>query len=244
MSNYLVDERDQKFVLYEQLEMDKLTELSRYTEHSKDMYDMVLEEARKLAVGVLEPAVSEADKEGCRIENGNVIVPKVFHNVLKLYAEGGWISLSHPPEVGGQGLPMLLNIASKEYFNCNFPFLSYTGLTEGAAHLIANFGTDRQKKLYMEKMFAGQWAGTMVLTEPAAGSDVGALKTSAKKNADGTYSITGTKIFITGGDHDLTDNIVHAVLARDRLEVALDLAPRREVVAPLRVRLERVAVQV
>ncbi len=214
MSNYVIDERDQKFVLYEQLGLDKLPELSRYADQSKDLYDMVLEEARKLTVDVIEPAVSEGDKEGCRIENGNVYVPKVFQNAFKLYAEGGWISLSHPPEVGGQGLPLLLNSAAKEYFNCNFPFLSYTGLTEGAAHLIAMFGTDRQKKLYMEKMFAGQWAGTMVLTEPAAGSDVGALKTSAKKNPDGSYSITGTKIFITGGDHDLTENIVHAVLAR------------------------------
>jgi len=214
MSNYLADERDQKFVLYEQLELDKLTELPRYTEHSKDLYDMVLEEARKLAVEVLEPAVPEADKEGCRFENGNVFVPKVFHNAMKLYAEGGWISLAHPVEVGGQGLPQILNIVCKEYFNCNFPFLAYTGLTEGAAHLIANYGTDRQKKLYMEKMFAGQWGGTMVLTEPGAGSDVGALKTSAKKNPDGTYCITGSKMFITGADHDLNENIIHAVLAR------------------------------
>jgi alkylation response protein AidB-like acyl-CoA dehydrogenase len=155
MSNYVIDERDQKFVLYEQLGLDKLPELSRYTEHSKELYDMVIEEARKLTVDVLEPAVAEADKEGCTLENGNVHVPKVFHNAFKLYGEGGWISLSHPPEVGAQGLPLLLNAAAKEYFNCNFPFLSYTGLTEGAAHLIANFGTDRQKKLYMEKMFAG-----------------------------------------------------------------------------------------
>jgi alkylation response protein AidB-like acyl-CoA dehydrogenase len=214
MSNYLVDERDLKFVLYEQLGLDKLTELDRYTEHSKELYDMVIEEARKLAVDVLEPAVVESDKEGCRLENGNVYVPKCFHNAFKLYGEGGWVGVSHPVEVGGQGLPLLLGAVAREYFNCNFPFLSYTGLTEGAAHLIANYGTDRQKKLYMEKMFAGQWAGTMVLTEPAAGSDVGALKTSAKKNPDGTYSITGTKIFITGGDHDLAENIVHAVLAR------------------------------
>jgi len=214
MSNYVVDERDQKFVLYEQLEIEKLTEHEKYADFSKDVFDMVLEEARKLTVDVLEPAVAEGEKEGCSLEDGKVTVPKCFQDAYRLYNEGGWMTMAHPPEVGGQGMPITLNAAAREYFNCNFPFLSYVGLTEGAAHLIAHYGTDEQKKKYMEPMFSGQYAGTMVLTEPGAGTDVGALKTTAKENPDGSYSITGTKMFITGGDHNLAENIIHPVLAR------------------------------
>ena len=214
MSNYLIDERDQKFVLYEQLEMDGLSDLERYKEFSRDLYDMVLEEARKLAVDLLEPSIEEGEKQGCRLEDGNVYVPEVFKEAYRIYCEGGWMTMAHEPEVGGQGMPLLLNAATREYFNCNFPLLSYVGLTEGAAHLINEFGTEEQKRKYMDRMFTGEWAGSMVLTEPGAGTDVGALTTSAKKNPDGSYSITGTKIFITGGDQDLVPNIVHPVLAR------------------------------
>ncbi len=214
MSNFLVDERDQKFVLFEHLEMEKLTKLERYSEFSRDLFDMVLEESRKFGVEVLEPTIEESEKEGCRLEDGNVYVPKCFHNAYRKYCDGGWLSMIHSPEVGGQGMPVVLGSATREYFNCNFSFLSYPGLTEGAAHLIYSYGTQEQKKKYMEKMFTGEWGGSMVLTEPGAGSDVGALKTTAKKNPDGSYSITGTKMFITGGDQDLVPNIVHPVLAR------------------------------
>ena len=214
MSNYVVDERDQKFVLHEQLEIEKLTENEMYADFSKDVFDMVMEEARKFTVDVLEPAVAEGEKEGCRLEDGQVFVPTCFEDPYRLYNEGGWMTMGHPPDVGGQGMPQVLNAAAREYFNCNFPFLSYVGLTEGAAHLIASYGTDEQKKKYMEPMFSGKYSGSMVLTEPGAGTDVGALKTSAKKNPDGTYSISGTKMFITGGDCNLAENVIHPVLAR------------------------------
>ena len=214
MSNYIVDERDQKFVLYEHLGLEGLTKLERYSEFGKDVFDMVLEEARKFAVDMLEPTVELSEKEGCRLEDGNVYVPKAFHELYKLYCEGGWITMSKDTEVGGQGMPLLLNAAVKEYFNCNLSFCAYPGLADGASHLIERFGTNEQKKKYLPNMHSGRWGGTMVLTEPGAGSDVGSLKSSAKKNPDGTYSIVGTKIFITGGDHDLAENIVHMVLAR------------------------------
>ncbi len=214
MSNYVVDERDQKFVLYEQLDIEKLTGHGRYSDFSKDIFDMVIEEARKFTVDVLEPTVEEGEKEGCSLKDGQVSVPPCLKEPYRLFCEGGWLSMIHDPEVGGQGMPLVLGTASREYFNVNFGFLSYPGLTEGAAHLVANYGTEEQKQKYMFKMFSGEWGGSMVLTEPGAGTDVGALKTSAKKNPDGSYSITGTKMFITGGDQDLVENIVHPVLAR------------------------------
>ncbi len=214
MSNLIVDERDQRFVLYEHLEAEKLTGLNRYSEFSRDIFDMIIEEARKFAVEILEPTNEETERDGCSLKDGSVSVPNCFKEAYRLYREGGWVAPSQSVDVGGQGLPILLQTAAREYFNCNVSFLPYPGLAEGAAHLINIHGTDAQKKKYMERMFTGEWGGTMALTEPGAGTDVGSLTTSAKKNPDGSYSITGTKIFITAGDHDLVDNIVHAVLAR------------------------------
>jgi len=214
MSNFVVDERDQKFVLYEQLELEKLTGYSRYADFSKDIFEMVVEEARKFTVDVLEPTVEQGEKESCTLKDGSVIVPECFKEPYRIFCEGGWMSMIHDPEDGGQGMPITLGTATREYFNVNFGFLSYTGLTEGAAHLISKYGTEEQKNKYMHKMFSGEWGGSMVLTEPGAGTDVGALKTTAKKNPDGSYSITGTKMFITGGDQNLVENIVHPVLAR------------------------------
>jgi len=144
-----------------------------------------------------------------------VFVPEMFHEIYKKFNEGGWNNCMRDVEVGGQGMPTVLSTACYEFFMAaNFPFTMYPGLTNGAANLVQQFGTERQKKLYMEKMYSGEWGGTMCLTEPGAGTDVGALKTNAKRLPDGTYSITGTKIFISSGDHDLTPNIVHPVLAR------------------------------
>jgi alkylation response protein AidB-like acyl-CoA dehydrogenase len=214
MANYIIDERDQKFVLFEQLEMDGLTKFPKYADFSREIFEMILSEARKLAVEVLEPTVEAGEKEGCTLVDGQVYVPASYHEAYRLFTEGGWISMSQSPEVGGQGMPYLLYVATREYFNCNCAFNAYPGLAEGVAQLIASFGTEKQKSKYLEKLLSGKWGGTMVLTEPNAGSDVGALTTTAKKNADGTFSISGTKIFITGGDQDLTENIIHPVLAR------------------------------
>ncbi|MCX5828265.1 MAG: acyl-CoA dehydrogenase [Deltaproteobacteria bacterium] len=214
MASMIVDERDQKFVLYEMLGIDNLFSTERYGGFSRDVFDMVLSEAGKLAAEVLFPALAEGDRAGCRLENGRVYVPECFHRCYQLYRDGGWIGMTASPQVGGQGLPLVIDIAAKEWFVHNDPFLSYPYLTEGAAHLIAVYGTELQKRKYMGKMYAGIWCGTMCLTEANAGSDVGNIKTRALRQSDGTFRIKGTKQFITGGDHDLAENIIHPVLAR------------------------------
>lgn len=214
MSNLIVDPRDQKFVLYEMLQVEELFGSGRYADFSRDMVDMVLTEAEKMAVEVLLPALAEGDREGCRLENGRVHVPEVFHKVYKLYCDGGWITMSVSPEAGGQGFPLAVTAAAKEWFIHNFGVICYSYLTEGAAHLIEVHGTPAQKKKYLGNMHSGRWAGTMALTEPDAGTDVGNLKTKAFRQPDGSYRIQGSKIFITGADQDLTENIIHPVLAR------------------------------
>jgi alkylation response protein AidB-like acyl-CoA dehydrogenase len=215
MSNLLVNTRDQQFVLFEQLGIEKLFEKEKYADFSKDMVLMMQTEAEKLAVNALLPAYAEGDKEGCTFKDGKVYIPASFHEIFKKYVEAGWICSTESPDVGGQGLPIIVTTACMEFmFAANFPFLMYPGLTHGAARLIELFGTEEQKNKYMYNMYAGKWTGTMCLTEPGAGSDVGALKTSAKRLPDGRFSITGTKIFISCGDHNLTENIIHPVLAR------------------------------
>jgi alkylation response protein AidB-like acyl-CoA dehydrogenase len=214
MANLIMDERDQKFVLYEMLNMDKLCEHPRFADFSRETFDMILDEARKFALEEIFPTLKEADKEGCRLEKGQVYAPKCFHRIYKLFCESGWNSMGFPPELGGQGLPQLMRIAANDWFIHNFAFVAYPGLTSGAAHLIEVYGSEEQKKKYLYKMVKGEWAGTMCLTEPGAGTDVGNLSTKAIRQPDGTFRIQGTKIFITSGDHDLTENIIHPVLAR------------------------------
>jgi len=175
---------------------------------------MTLETARKLAVEEVFPAAIEADKDGCRLEDGSVKVPKCFHRLQKIFREGAWATVSTSLDAGGQGFPYVMYLAVLEGFVHNFAFLSYPFLAAGAAHLVEKYGTDEQKEKYMHKMYAGEWGGTMCLTEPEAGSDVGNLKTKAVRQPDGTYRISGQKIFITAGDSDLFENIVHPVLAR------------------------------
>jgi alkylation response protein AidB-like acyl-CoA dehydrogenase len=214
MANLILDERDQHFLLYEMLEVEKLCEHPLYEDFSRDIFDMILTEAQKFAVEEVFPTLVEGDREGCRLEDGQVYVPKAFHRVYKLFCEGGWGAMSFPPEMGGQGLPITMRTAGQEWFMHNFALLSYPGLTEGAAHLIAVFGKDEQRQKYMEKMVTGEWSGTMALTEPNAGTDVGNLSSKATRQPDGTFLIQGTKIFITSADQDLTENIIHPVLAR------------------------------
>jgi alkylation response protein AidB-like acyl-CoA dehydrogenase len=215
MTNLLVNTRDQQFVLFEQLGIEKLFKSEKYADFSKEMVLMMQNEAEKLAVNVLLPAYADGDREGCTFKDGKVYIPASFHEAFKKYVEAGWLCSTESPDVGGQGLPIIVTTACLEVmFAANFAFLMYPGLTHGSAHLIEQYGTEEQKKKYMYNMYGGKWTGTMCLTEPGAGSDVGALKTSAKRLPDGTFSITGTKIFISCGDHDLAENIVHAVLAR------------------------------
>ncbi len=217
MANPIVDMRDARFVLFEQLGIDKLTEKDKFKDHSADLFNMVLDEAEKFAVKEILPHLEESDKVGSTYnpETYEVTTPPSFKKAMEAYKEGGWLAMSEDPEYGGQGFPYSLYIAVTEIFiGANFAFNSFAGLTHGAARMIEVFGDDEQKKLYLEKMYYGDWMGTMCLTEPWAGSDVGALKTKATKNDDGSYSIVGTKTFITCGDHDLSDNIIHMVLAR------------------------------
>ena len=215
MGNSLVNTRDQRFVLFEQLGIDKLFESEAFKDFSRDDLLMVLNEAEKMAVNVILPTLAEGDREGCTFKDGKVSVPKCFHDAYQKYTEAGWLASVEGPEVGGQGLPRSVGFAVSELMgSANYAFCMYPGLTHGAAGLIHSYGTEAQKEKYMAKLYSGEWAGTMCLTEPGAGSDVGALKTTAKRLPDETFSITGTKCFISSGDHNLTGNIVHPVLAR------------------------------
>ncbi|MCF8083143.1 MAG: acyl-CoA dehydrogenase [Deltaproteobacteria bacterium] len=214
MANLILDERDQKFLLYEMFDVETLLEQPKFEAFSREMLDMILEEARKFAVNEIFPTLKSGDTEGCRLENGQVHVPKAFHRCYKLYCEGGWGAMSFLPESGGQGLPHIAAVAVRDWFVHNFAFFAYPGLTEGAARLVESYGTPEQKKRYLGKMITGEWGGTMCLTEPNAGTDVGNSTTRAVRQPDGTYRIQGTKIFISSGDHDLAENIVHPLLAR------------------------------
>ncbi len=214
MASLINDERDQDFLLYEVLEIDRFCERPRYGDFSRETFEMILTEAKKFGTAEIFPALAEADHEGCRLENGQVFVPGSFHRLYRMYREGGWFGMNKPVESGGQGLPAIMSVAAKCWFMHNFAFTSYPGLTEGAAHLIETYGTKAQIEKYGTKMMGGLWAGTMCLTEPQAGTDVGNIKTKAFRRPDGTFLIQGTKLFITGGDHDLTENIIHPVLAR------------------------------
>ncbi|HDQ04647.1 MAG TPA: acyl-CoA dehydrogenase [Deltaproteobacteria bacterium] len=215
MSNLLVNTRDQEFVLFEQLGIDKLFETEAFKDFTKDDLLMILNEAEKMAVNVVAPTLAEGDKEGCTFKDGKVTIPKCFHDAWKKFVEAGWLAPSESPDVGGQGLPRSIAFAVSELIGAaNYAFQMYPGLTHGAAGLIETYGTEEQKNKYMYKMYAGEWAGTMCLTEPGAGSDLNLIKTTAKRLPDGKFQITGTKSFISSGDHDLTPNIIHPVLAR------------------------------
>lgn len=212
MAQFIADRRDVDFVLHEQIKMVKH---ERFDEFNKKTVDLIVSEARNLAIKEILPTFKDGDEKGCILENGKVTVPESFQRAWKLFREGEWLAMCDDPEVGGQGMPKLVGCAALEYMiGANSAFMLYYGMTHGAAKLVEAFGTEDQKKRYMKKMFAGTWGGTMLLTEPEAGSDVGALTTSAVKREDGTYSIKGSKIFISAGEHDLCDNIIHPVLAR------------------------------
>ncbi len=215
MAQLVADRRDVDFVLHEQLNVEQLSQFAKFEEFNKKTVDMVVSEARNLAVKELLPCLKEADEEGCLFNNGKVTVPKAFHRAYELFCQGEWIAMCDDPDWGGQGMPATVALAANNYFNgANYPFMLHNILSHGAGKLVECFGTDKQKELFLEKMYTGVWGGSMLLTEPEAGSDVGALTTKAVPNGDGTYSITGNKIFISSGENDLVENIIHPVLAR------------------------------
>ncbi|HSM75649.1 MAG TPA: acyl-CoA dehydrogenase [Desulfobacterales bacterium] len=215
MAQVIADRRDVDFVLHEQLQVGELSRNQRYAEFNRKTVDMIVSEARNFAIKEVLPTQKIGDAEGCRLENGKVAVPECFQRPFQLFREGEWLAMSEDPEWGGQGMPRTVALAASDYFNgANYAFMMYAGLTHGAGKLIEAFGTPEQKTLFLRKMYSGKWTGTMLLTEPEAGSDVGALTTTAVKADDGTYAISGNKIFISSGEHDLAENIIHPVLAR------------------------------
>lgn len=215
MTQYIADRRDVDFVLHEQMKVGDLSHHERFAEFNKKTVDLIVSEARNLAIKEILPTQKLGDLEGCVFKDGNVSVPESFHRAYEIFKEGEWVALTEDLEWGGQGMPTTVALAVSDYFvGANYAFMMYPGLTHGAGKLVETFGTDKQKQLFLKKMFTGEWTGTMLLTEPEAGSDVGALTTSAVQNDDGTYSITGSKIFISSGEHDLAENIIHPVLAR------------------------------
>jgi alkylation response protein AidB-like acyl-CoA dehydrogenase len=215
MAQVIADRRDVDFVLHEQLSVSDLSQHGQYAEFNQKTIELIIKEARNLAVKEILPTAKDGDEQGLKFENGQVTTPESFKRAYELLREGEWTALPEDPEWGGQGMPRTVALAAGDWFNgANYAFMMYPGLTHGAALLVEHFGTETQKQTYLKKMFTGEWGGTMLLTEPEAGSDVGALSTTAVKNEDGTYSITGSKIFISSGEHDLCENIIHPVLAR------------------------------
>lgn len=215
MAQQLTDRRDQEFVIWEQMKSEDILKYGPYKEFNRKTCDMIINEARALAINELLPLLAEGDEIGVRFENGSVKVPESFHRVFNLIREGEWQNLGVPVDMGGQGAPYFIGAAASEYFlPANWPLHCYASMGNGTADLIQKYGTQEQKDTYVEKLTSAQWGGTMLLTESQAGSDVGALTTSAVINPDGAYTISGDKIFITNGEHDLAENIIHPVLAR------------------------------
>jgi alkylation response protein AidB-like acyl-CoA dehydrogenase len=215
VNRYKADLREMQFVLFEQFKFQDLIGQAPFEAWGRDEVSLVLSEVYRYACEVSGPLNSIGDSEGCRLVDGKVRTPTGFKEAWKKLNEAGWGVLSAESEFGGQDAPLTLQALANEMISgSNTSFQMYGGLTLGAAELIASFGTEEQRKLYCADMFQGRFGGTMCLTEPHAGSDVGDCKTTASKNVDGSFSIKGTKIFISGGDHDLADNIVHMVLAR------------------------------
>lgn len=214
MTEYTPPVRDMQFLLHDLLKISE-SGLPGHDELDADFTAAILEAAGKLSSEVLAPLNAVGDREGCRLENGVVVTPTGFKDAFQQMKEGGWTALDCDPEFGGQGMPYVLGLATGEMFvAANMAFNMYQGLTHGAYSAIHAHGTDQQKATYLEKLATCEWTGTMNLTEPQAGTDLGLLRTKAEPQDDGSYLITGQKIFISAGDHDMSDNVIHLVLAK------------------------------
>ena len=207
---------DMKFILNDVFNAEQFWQANENLAHiDAATAEAILEEMAKFAQNVTLPINRTGDEEGATFSNGNVTTPAGFKEAFKQYAEGGWIGLGADEEWGGQGMPKMLTVLADEMlFATNPSFLLYPLLSVGAGMALNSYASQEQKETYLPKIYSGEWSGTMCLTEPHAGTDLGIIKTKAERNEDGTYNITGTKIFITGGDHDLAENIIHLVLAK------------------------------
>ena len=216
MLHYKAPLRDMRFLINEVLDYPThYASLSNGAEATPEMVDAILEGAATLCEEVLAPLNASGDKEGCHLNDGVVTTPKGFKEAYAQFVAGGWQGLSFPVEYGGQGMPMSLNLFKSEMMGAaNWSFNMYPGLSIGCINTLLQYGTDTIKTVYLPRLVAGEWTGTMCLTEPQCGTDLAQVKTRAEPQTDGTYALTGTKIFISSGDHDLAENIVHIVLAR------------------------------
>jgi alkylation response protein AidB-like acyl-CoA dehydrogenase len=216
MPAYKAPLRDMRFLINEVFDFPAhYASLSNGKDADPETVNAILDEGARFCEEVLSPLNLSGDEEGCRFENGKVTTPKGFKEAYEQYVAGGWQGLSHPAEYGGQGMPMSMGVFKTEMMGtANWSFNMYPGLSLGAMNTILQHASDELKGIYMPKLTEGTWTGTMCLTEPQCGTDLGQVKTRAEPQADGSYKITGTKIFISAGEHDLADNIVHIVLAR------------------------------
>ncbi len=215
MPTYQAPVKDMRFLLHEFLQMDRYANVPGFEEATPDLVDAVLEEGAKLMEEVIAPLNQVGDAEGCTWNDGEVTTPTGFKDAYKAYCEAGWGGLTADPEYGGQGLPHVIGFAMSEMMtSANLAFGMYPGLTHGAYEAIYRHGSEEQKQTYLPKMVTGEWTGTMNLTEPHCGTDLGLMRTKAVPQDDGTYRVTGTKIFISAGEHDMSDNIIHLVLAK------------------------------
>lgn len=214
MPSYTPPTKDMQFILHDVLNVTA-SGIPGYDELEADFTSAILEEAGKLTAGVLAPLNVVGDKEGCRLENGIVYTPTGFKEAFEQVKEGGWPGLDMPEEFGGQNMPYVIGTAVGEMFSsANMAFTMYQGLTHGAASAILAHGSQEQKDTYLPRMVSCEWTGTMNLTEPHCGTDLGLMRTKAEPQGDGSYKITGQKIFISAGEHDMADNIIHLVLAK------------------------------